>query len=181
MTAVADRHRNLRCIRNASKPSAVVVAPQAMRLTTFTDYSLRVLIYLAAKPRQRATIAEIAAAFDISENHLMKVVHFLGKAGLLVNMRGKGGGLELAAPASTISLGYVVKQTEGTDRPAECFDPKANLCRITSACRLRGVLEDAVRAFYAVLDQYTLEDITHNRQVLAKILSMPHPHSRHVV
>jgi Rrf2 family nitric oxide-sensitive transcriptional repressor len=150
-----------------------------MRLTTFTDYSLRVLMYVATDPPARATIAEIAAAFDISENHLMKVVHFLGKAGLLVNVRGKGGGLELGAPANTINLGYVVKMTEGTDRPAECFDPKANVCRITSACRLRGALEDAVRAFYAVLDQYTLEDITRNRQILAKILRMPHS-IRHV-
>jgi Rrf2 family transcriptional regulator, nitric oxide-sensitive transcriptional repressor len=152
-----------------------------MRLTTFTDYSLRVLMYVATDPPARATIAEIAAAFDISENHLMKVVHFLGQAGLLVNVRGKGGGLELGAPANTIYIGRVVKLTEGTDRPAECFDPKANVCRITSACRLRRVLDDAVRAFYAVLDQYTLEDITRNRQVLAKILSMPHPYSRHVV
>jgi Rrf2 family nitric oxide-sensitive transcriptional repressor len=152
-----------------------------MRLTTFTDYSLRVLIYLAADAHPSATIGEIATAFDISENHLMKVVHFLGTAGLLVNMRGKGGGLKLAALPSAINLGYVVKMTEGTDRPAECFDPKGNVCRIMSACRLRGVFADAVRAFYAVLDQYTLEDITHNRQMLATILSIPHPHSRHVV
>ena len=152
-----------------------------MRLTTFTDYSLRVLMYLATDPPPRATIAEIASAFDISENHLMKVVHFLGRAGLLVNVRGKGGGLELAAPANTIKIGSVIKLTEGTDQPAECFDPKANACRITSACRLRRILDDAVRAFYAVLDQHTLEDITRNRQILAKILSMPHPHSRHAV
>src|SRR5438477_1570970 len=118
-----------------------------MRLTTFTDYSLRVLMYLATNPRPRATIAEIAAAFDISENHLMKIVHFLGKAGLLVNVRGKGGGLQLGAPANTISIGHVVKLTEGTDRPAECFDPEANVCRITSACRLRQVFDDALRAF----------------------------------
>jgi len=173
-------HPNLRCIRNASK-RPTVVASQAMRLTTFTDYSLRVLMYRAADTHPRVTIAEIAAAFDISENHLMKVVHFLGRAGLLVNVRGKGGGLELGAPANTIYIGRVVKLTEGTDRPAECFDPKTNVCRIPSACRLRRVLDDAVRAFYAVLDQYTLEDITRNREILAKILSMRHPHSRHVV
>ena len=152
-----------------------------MCLTTFTDYSLRVLMYVAIDPPARATIAEIAAAFDVSENHLMKVVQFLGKTGLLVNVRGNGGGLELGAPASTIYIGSVVKMTEGADRPAECFDPKVNVCRITSACHLRRALEEAVRAFYAVLDQYTLEDITRNRQILAKILSVPRPHSPHVV
>ena len=92
-----------------------------MRLTTFTDYSLRVLIYLAAEPRRRATIAEIASSFGISEHHLTKVVHFLGKAGLLTNVRGKGGGLNLARAPHEIGIGDVVRQTEGEAMPAECF------------------------------------------------------------
>jgi len=144
-----------------------------MRLTTFTDYSLRVLMYLAAEPHRRATIGEIATAFDISENHLMKVAHSLGKAGLLISMRGKGGGLELAAAAGSINLGQVIRMTEGPARPAECFDQAANTCCITPACKLRAVLDDAVHAFYTVLDHYTLEDITRNRNVLARILAMP--------
>src|SRR5664279_3102699 len=101
-----------------------------VRLTTFTDYSLRVLIYLAADPGQRATIAEIAQAFDISENHLMKVVHLLGKSGVLLNIRGKGGGLELGKPPAAINVGKLVRSTEGAPMPAECFDAANNRCII---------------------------------------------------
>jgi Rrf2 family nitric oxide-sensitive transcriptional repressor len=141
-----------------------------MRLTTFTDYSLRVLIFLAADPARRATIAEVAESFGVKENHLTKVVHFLGKAGLLANVRGKGGGLGLARPPGEIVIGRVVRETEGAAVPAECFAEDHGHCRITRMCRLRGVLRDAVEAFYAVLDGYTLEDLVHNRQQLAKVL-----------
>ena len=141
-----------------------------MRLTSFTDYSLRVLIYLAAWPGRRATIGEIARAFDISENHLMKVVHLLGREGLLVNIRGNGGGLELAAAPDTINVGEVVRVTEGPAVPAECFDAERNGCVISPICKLRGVLGEAVKAFYATLDRYTLEDLVGNRQAMARIL-----------
>jgi Rrf2 family transcriptional regulator, nitric oxide-sensitive transcriptional repressor len=140
-----------------------------MKLTTFTDYSLRVLIYLAAQPKQRATIATIAASFEISENHLTKVVHFLGKSGWLANVRGKGGGLELAMPPEMIWIGEVVRQTEGDAVPAECFGEDGH-CSIAGICRLSGVLADAVRAFYGALDQYTLADLVHNRQALARVM-----------
>jgi Rrf2 family nitric oxide-sensitive transcriptional repressor len=141
-----------------------------VRLTSFTDYSLRVLIYLAAWPGRRATIGEIARAFDISENHLMKVVHLLGREGLLVNIRGKGGGLELAAAPHMINVGEVVRITEGPPAPAECFDAERNGCVISSICKLRGVLEEAVKAFYAALDRYTLEDLVRNRHAMVRIL-----------
>jgi Rrf2 family nitric oxide-sensitive transcriptional repressor len=141
-----------------------------MKLTAFTDYSLRVLMYLAANPTQRATIAEIAAAFDISENHLVKVVHFLGKSGWIQTLRGKGGGIQLALRPDMINVGRVVRDTEGAALPAECFLPEGNQCVITPACRLKNVLADAVKAFYGVLDQYTLADISKNRQALAKVL-----------
>lgn len=141
-----------------------------MKLTTFTDYSLRVLIYLAAQPRQRATIGTIAASFDVSEHHLTKVVHFLGKAGWLANVRGKGGGLELAMPPEMIVIGEVVRQTEGDSVPAECFGEGGGECSIAGICRLSGVLAEAVRAFYGALDQYTLADLVHNRQALARVL-----------
>ncbi len=140
-----------------------------MRLTTFSDYSLRVLIYLAADPERRATIAEIARSFEVSENHLMKVVHFLGKAGWLRNVRGKGGGLELARPPEEIVVGAVIRDSE-THLPAECFDRETNRCVITGACRLRHVLAEATDAFYKVLDRYTLADIAGNNRALAKIL-----------
>jgi Rrf2 family nitric oxide-sensitive transcriptional repressor len=152
-----------------------------MRLKTFTDYSLRLLIFVAARPQRRATIAEIAPAFDISKNHLMKVSHALGTAGLLANVRGKGGGLELAMPPEAICLGDVVRITEGASRPAECFEA-GHTCRIARACKLRSVLSDAVQAFYAVLDRYTLEDIAHNRPALSNLLALsPPPRRRHAL
>lgn len=141
-----------------------------MKLTAFTDYSLRTLIYLAAQPERRATIAEIAAAFDISQNHLTKVAHFLGQCGWLANVRGKGGGLSLAMSTVAIRVGDVVRRTEGAALPAECFSAEGGHCSITSVCRLRKVLGEAVEAFYAVLDRYTLADIARNQRALAGIL-----------
>lgn len=143
-----------------------------MKLTGFTDYSLRVLIYLAAEPDRRATIAEIARAFDISENHLTKVVHLLGKQGWVETVRGKGGGLLLAKQPQDICIGKVIRDTEGAAMPAECFALDGGHCVISSCCRLKGVLAEAVKAFYAVLDNYTLADISRNRQVLGKVLML---------
>ncbi|HTS20955.1 MAG TPA: Rrf2 family transcriptional regulator [Casimicrobiaceae bacterium] len=141
-----------------------------MRLTSFTEYSLRVLIFLAATPGRRATIGEIARTFGISENHLMKVVHLLGREGLLVNTRGKGGGLELAVAPEKIGIGKVVRTIEGPPVVAECFNAARNTCVISPVCRLHGVLAQAADAFYAVLDSYTLEDLGRNRRALAKVL-----------
>ena len=141
-----------------------------MKLTSFTDYSLRVLMYLAAQPGRRATIAEIAASFEVSENHLTKVVHFLGRNGWLTTVRGKGGGLGLAKAPGSIVVGEVVRHTEGAAVPAECFGEEGGHCSIARICRLRGVLGEAVDAFYAVLDRYTLADLVHNGPALAKVL-----------
>lgn len=142
-----------------------------MKLTAFTDYSLRVLIYLATEPDRRATVAEIGAAYDIKTNHLTKVVHHLAKCGWVATVRGKGGGLVLALPAEQISVGQVVRDTEGEALPAECFgEARTSACPIAPNCRLKGVLAEAVAAFHAVLDRYTLADITRNRRVLAGVL-----------
>ena len=153
-----------------------------MKLTGFTDYSLRVLIYVAAQPQQRATIAEISRSFGISENHLVKVVHFLGKSGWLTNVRGKGGGLELAMPPELVAVGSVIRQTEGAAVVAECFAEHGGACSISGVCRLQGVLSEAVAAFYAVLDRYSLADLVTNRNALAKILFLPQAqaHSRSI-
>ena len=141
-----------------------------MKLTTFTDYSLRVLIFLAAEPGRRATIAEVAGAFNISESHLMKVVNFLARHGWVATVRGKGGGMALAGPPETIVLGAVVRLTEGAPLPAECFSPTDGHCSIERVCRLRGVLAEAARAFLGVLDRYTLADLVVNSQELAPLL-----------
>lgn len=144
-----------------------------MRLTVFTDYSLRVLIYLAIRPDRRSTIAEIATAFDVSESHLMKVVHFLGKHGFLANVRGKGGGLMLARPPDAINIGAVVRLTEADSLAAECFDRESNTCVITPACQLRKVLREAIDAFYEVLGRHTLSDLVVQRRSLSRLLSIP--------
>jgi Rrf2 family nitric oxide-sensitive transcriptional repressor len=99
-----------------------------MRLTTYTDYSLRLLMYLAAEPGRRATIAEVAMAYGISENHLTKVAHGLGRLGWLATVRGQGGGLELAVPPQQIGIGQVVRGTEGGDLPAACFGDAPVAC-----------------------------------------------------
>jgi len=130
-----------------------------MRLTTFTDYALRVLIYLGTRPESRATVAEVSQAFRVSESHVAKVVQFLGAAGWLENSRGRNGGMSLAVPAAEINIAEVVKLAEGSDVPAECFEPGNVACVIGRRCRLKGVLAQAVNAFYQSLAQYTLADL----------------------
>ena len=129
-----------------------------MRITAFTDYSLRVLMYVGSAGERHATIAEAAAALRVSENHLVKVAHALGRLGVLANVRGRGGGLRLAGPPSSINIARVVAATETLD-VAECFDRDANTCALAGRCRLEGILHEAVDAFHAVLDRYTLEDL----------------------
>jgi Rrf2 family nitric oxide-sensitive transcriptional repressor len=144
-----------------------------VKLSTFTDYSLRVLLFVATRPERRATIAEIAQAFRISENHLTKVVHFLAKEGWLDSARGRGGGLTLGRPAEEIVIGEVVRATEGPPRLAECFEPAANQCCITRVCDLREVLSEAGQAFYNVLDSYTLAQLVGDGASLNRVLFMP--------
>ena len=141
-----------------------------MRLTTFTDYALRVLIHVASAPEGRSTIAEVAQAFGISEHHLVKVVHLLGREGFLANSRGRGGGLRLAQPAESINVGRLVRATEGKDILAECFDEERNTCRLSGSCRLAGALREATRAFHEVLARYTLADLVRDREHLTIVL-----------
>ena len=128
-----------------------------MRLTLYTDYALRSLIYLGLNESRQASIAEISRAYGISENHLIKVIHRLGQLGLVKTSRGRGGGLRLAQPAEKIVIGDVVRQTEEDLALVECFATGA--CMITRACRLKGILGEALAAFLAVLDRYTLADL----------------------
>lgn len=129
-----------------------------MKLTTFTDYTLRVLMYLALPREKLATIQGIAEAYEISENHLMKVVHHLAKTGVVESLRGKGGGIRLAHPASEIRLGPIVRAAEGRGPIVECFG-ESDTCRITTDCRLAGILSRAFEALYATLDEYSLADL----------------------
>src|SRR6185369_3161940 len=126
-----------------------------MRLTIFTDYALRVLIYLGAhRDEERlATIGDIAAAYRISENHLMKVVHNLARHGYVQTTRGKGGGMQLARAPEEINIGAVVRITEDDMALVECFQDGPPKCPIVSACSLQGVLAEALREFFAVLDR----------------------------
>ncbi len=136
-----------------------------MRLSTFSDYTLRVLMYLGARPERLATIAEIAASHGISESHLMKVVHHLGRCGWIETVRGKGGGMRLALAPQQIVLGDVIRQTESDFVLVECFGADAS-CRIQEACRLNAILSEALNALFLVLDGYTLADLLANPQGL---------------
>lgn len=145
-----------------------------MKLTAFTDYGLRVLIFLAADLGRRATVAEIASAFGVSHNHLTKVVNLLARKGWVSAVRGNGGGLMLARAPSDIVVGQVVRDMEGGAKPAECFDTSGTRCAIATLCRLRGVLRQAVEAFDAVLDSTTLADVM-DPQVITQLVKRPRP------
>ena len=132
-----------------------------MRLTQWTDYSLRVLMYCAASAAraQPVTIGEIAQAHGISHSHLTKVVMDLAAQGLLETTRGRGGGLRLLKPAHEIRLGDVVRASESDFTMVECFDGATNQCRLDGQCRLKGVLGRALDAYLGVLDGVTLADL----------------------
>lgn len=142
-----------------------------MRLTQLSDYSLRVLMYLGAKPDRLATIQEIAAAYGISDNHLMKVVHRLAQQGFVETVRGRGGGLRLKGQAGDIRLGAVVRAVEEDFRLVECFGSD-DTCRITDVCRLKRVLNLALNAFLASLDEWTLADLVHKPKALVDVLAI---------
>lgn len=144
-----------------------------MRVTRYTDYSLRVLMYVALKGEELSTIAEVAEAYDISKNHLMKVVNQLASKGYLLATRGKNGGMRLNLPAEDINVGELVRDTEQDLELVECFGA-GNQCVITPACELKKVLAEALEAFFSSLDQYTLADLLphkHQKQML-KLLDL---------
>lgn len=141
-----------------------------MRLTTFSDYTLRVLMYLALNRDELATIPVIASAYDISESHLTKVVHQLVRAGVVESVRGKGGGIRLALPPEAIRIGQIVKASEGAAPIVECLGEERSACCIAPVCKLTGILVDAFDALYASLDQYTLADLVPNQRPLRLLL-----------
>jgi Rrf2 family nitric oxide-sensitive transcriptional repressor len=130
-----------------------------MRLTQYTDYALRVLMYLGTRPDRFGTIEGIAAAYGISRAHVMKVAHDLAKLGYIETSRGRGGGLSLARPPHRIRLGEVIKATEPNLALAACFPSGAGDCRVAGPCALNGILNEALARFFGVLDRYTLADL----------------------
>lgn len=143
-----------------------------MHLTHYTDYSLRVLMYIAVKPKEDLTqIKEISEAYDISKNHLMKVVYQLGKLGYIETVRGRSGGMRLLKKPEDITIGQLVRQTEDNFHLVECFQ-NHNTCPIAGACRLQNVLGEALQAYLAVLDGYTLADMTENKDALGRLLNI---------
>ena len=146
-----------------------------MRLTVYTDYALRLLMYLAVKDDGLATIAEVANSYGISKNHLMKVAHQLGQAGYVGTVRGRGGGLRLAMPVERINLGQVVRHTEPDMAVVACLNPIDAPCAIKSCCVLRRALAKAGAAFLDVLDAYSLADLVKPRAPLRTLLTIEAP------
>ena len=134
-----------------------------MRLTDYTDYTLRVLMFCALHPERSITIAELAESHAVSKNHLMKIVNDLARQGLLQTTRGRGGGLRLLKAASDIRIGDVVRRTETDFRMVECFDASHNACTLTAHCQLKQVFRTALQSYLAELDKVTLADITRAR------------------
>jgi Rrf2 family nitric oxide-sensitive transcriptional repressor len=143
-----------------------------MRLTTFTDYTFRGLIYLGLHPTTLATVGELADCYDISRNHLTKVVHYLGQNGYIETLRGKGGGIKLALSPEVIQIGVLVRDTEKSSLLVECFSVGQCHCKIVPACRLTGILQEAQQAFFQVLDRYTLNDLIQDRTKLEALLTI---------
>ena len=143
-----------------------------MQLTVYTDYALRVLMYLAVHDDRLVTIAEMASTYAISKNHLMKIVYQLGQKGFIETVRGRSGGLRLGQAPERLAVGYVVRQMEPHFNMVECFDPTTNRCPITPACGLSHVLGEARNAFLAVLDRHTLADLIQDKPALVRLLDI---------
>lgn len=146
-----------------------------MRLTAYTDYAFRVLIFLALRKDAGSTIQEIAEHYDISRNHLMKVVQQLAQLGYVETTRGRGGGLRLAVDPASLRLGDLVRHTEEDMTLVECFDREKNQCVISGVCRLQGVLSEALKAWLTVMDAYTLADLVANPAVLRRAIALAPP------
>ena len=145
-----------------------------MQLTSHTDYSLRVLIYLGTlhASGRLATTKDLADAYRISRHHLRAVMHQLARLGFVETMQGRAGGCRLARAPEQIGVGEVVRSTEPNFNIVECFSPSTNSCRITRACALKHILAEAQRSFLATLDRYTLADLVKQRRSVIRLLGI---------
>lgn len=140
-----------------------------MQLTLFSDYSLRVLLYLNARSERWVPLPEIARAYGVSQNHMAKVAQLLQERGYVESLRGRSGGLRLAKPAASINVGAVVRATEPHFNLVECFDRETNSCPIEPVCSLKGALMAAQKAFLNELDRFTLADFAPKAPALVKL------------
>jgi Rrf2 family nitric oxide-sensitive transcriptional repressor len=141
-----------------------------VHLTQFSDYSLRLALYLACHAERVVSVEEVSRAFGISRHHLVKVVQTLTDLGVVAAQRGRGGGMRLAMGPSEINVGWLIRRTEPHLNLVECFDLATNTCPIAPACGLKGALQRAQRAFLSVLDEYTLDDFQSRRRELVHLL-----------
>jgi Rrf2 family nitric oxide-sensitive transcriptional repressor len=141
-----------------------------MRLTRHTDNALRALIFLAINDEAPSRITDIARRMGMSEDHSAKVIARLAEMGFVTTLRGRSGGVRLARPAAEINVGLVVRATEDNLNLVECFDPATNRCPIAPACALAPALDEALSAFFAVLDRYTLADLAAKPRGLERLL-----------
>ncbi len=137
-----------------------------MKLTRYTDYAIRVMIYLGSHDAKICSIKEIADAYDISQNHLMKVVQDLAKSGFVESIRGRNGGIRLGQPPSSINLGHLLRHTEGLDDILEC-----SVCPINTGCGMPSILHEATAAFLEVFDRYSVADMIARKEVLRALLA----------
>ncbi|MBO9379876.1 Rrf2 family transcriptional regulator [Sphingomonas histidinilytica] len=141
-----------------------------MRLTRYTDYSLRVLIHLAINDDRLCSIGEISRTYDVSHNHLMKVVNALARDGFIETVRGRTGGMRLARPANEITVGEVVRRTEEGFQLADCSG-----CALSPACGLTGVLAEAMQAMMMVFDSYKISDLLTDREAMRRLMNRQSP------
>lgn len=142
-----------------------------MRLSRYSDYLVRVLMHAALRSPERVTVTEVARTFDISRNHLVKAVHDLGRNGYLATRRGVGGGFTLALEPHLIRLGDVIRLGE-EETVIQCTDGFERICRLSGACRLKGVLDEAAAAFFDVLDRCTLADLVEEPEAMRSVLGL---------
>jgi Rrf2 family protein len=144
----------------------------AVRMTQFSNFAIRILMYTALRGDRPCAVPEMARAYGASYNHLKKAAAKLCRLGYLKTVRGRTGGFQLAKDPNAIRIGTVIRQTEGDVILVECFDAKANTCPLLATCRLRAALQEALAAFFAVLDRYTLADLIRYPEQLSPLLGL---------
>ncbi len=137
-----------------------------MQLTSFTDYSLRALMYLASHPDELSSVKQMSEYYGISRNHLVKVVHRLAQLGYVETTKGKGGGVQITKDASQLRLGDLINELEPNMRTVECFNPETNTCNISDTCQLKHYLFDATQSFIETLNKHTLADTVKDTKLI---------------